>query len=85
MKPEEIAKELVRMLRQWPAGLTVWHKGNGERGVVIEHVVEASGHILLTVSFDPGNFAKCGTVELSATPVPDDDDEWKQPKPESDK
>jgi hypothetical protein len=77
-KPEELAAALRRVAENWECGATVWHRGCGKRGVIIRYSVDGEGTVMPVVCFDAeNNGLRCYEYELSAEPVPDDDEFWK--------
>ncbi len=81
MTLEQITQLLKPVVAEWPLGAVVYHRANGSRGVLVEYVVAADGQVRLMVAFGPhGNeFAKCCTMELTASKPAsgDDGEEWK--------
>lgn len=80
MSIEERLKGMRRALEQWPHGARVWHRADGRRGIILEHIMELPGNVQMGVIFaHNGHAVRCHPEELSSTPVSDgtDGDEWK--------
>lgn len=81
MKTEALIRRLSVVAQEWPLNSTVWHRADGQRGVLMEYCVDSTGCVMLSVCFSSnGSWAKCAPGELSARPVPrgEDGDEWKE-------
>jgi hypothetical protein len=77
---EDLAKRLFEEARHWPAGMMVWYRADGRRGIIVEYAVAGDGAVRLMVAFGVGmNLDRCLAYELSAVKVGDgtDGDEWK--------
>jgi hypothetical protein len=76
MSAAENARRFLQLADEWPSGALVWHKANGERGVIAGHEILGDGAIRIVVSYgDRTDY--CLAVELSATALSDntgDDD-----------
>lgn len=80
MNVEKTLKELKAVMTHWPEGSRVWHRGSGQRGVVIGWLVSAGNVILIDVDYgNKGGITKELTCVLSGVPVSDgtDGEEWK--------
>ena len=76
---EQTLKLLARVSIEFPFGKTVWHRGNGARGVVVGYKVCCDGGVLVCVAWGESEDSNY-PVELSVTKVSTDDDgdEWKE-------
>ena len=77
---EDRLKALRHALENWPCGAVVYHRTDGQRGLVMEHVVEMAGNVQVGVLFShSSNALRCHVEELSSTPVGSGEagDEWK--------
>ena len=77
-REDEIVKRLRAVMRRWPAGMMVWRRADGRRGIVDGHMVCGDGSVLPRVSY--GGAADLSyPFELNPTPVPEngDSEEWK--------
>lgn len=76
----DLLHKLKPVLERWPAGMIVWHRADGKRGVVVEHSINGQGGVGVVVAFDPHSGERqCQTLELSAVRVggEEDGEEWK--------
>lgn len=71
----DLIHKLRPVLERWPAGMIVWHRADGRRGVVVEHSINGDGFVGVVVSFDPNSGERqCQTLELSAVKITADDE-----------
>lgn len=75
-KLESLMKELREKLTEWPIGAIVWHRASGRRGVIIAMKLTAAG-IGWDVMWTESSQGYSYEVELSKTPVKEDED-WQQ-------
>ena len=84
-----IDRRLTRLrvaMEKWPAGMRVWHRACGTRGVILQHIIDGDGKVLLGVCFGAAkSIDHCNIRELSATRIHDDrdGDEWRDTETES--
>lgn len=71
----DLLHKLKPVLERWPAGMIVWHRADGRRGVVVEHSINGQGAVGVCVSFDSmGADRQCQVAELSAVKITADDE-----------
>ena len=80
MSADELIRKLKPILERWPAGMIVWHRADGQRGVIVEHIINGQGCVGIVVAFGSiSGGRQCLTCELSAVKLSDgtDGDEWR--------
>lgn len=80
MNVELMVKRLVEVASRWTEGMTVWHRADGARGVVVQYVICGDGRVMIEVSFGTNqSLDRCLPLELSAVKVGDgtEGDEWR--------
>ncbi|WP_395735066.1 hypothetical protein [Prosthecobacter sp.] len=80
MSAADLINRLKPILERWPAGMIVWHRADGKRGVICEHTLDGLGCVMIVVCFGANSsWDKCLVHELSAVKISDgtDGDEWK--------
>lgn len=80
MHATDLIRKLLPILERWPAGMLVWHRADGQRGVIVEHSVNGQGCVGIVVAFDPNSGERqCQPCEISAVKLGDctDGEEWK--------
>lgn len=83
MTAEDLIRKLKPILERWPAGMIVWHRAGGQRGVIVGHGLNGHGFVCIIVSFDPNaGERQCQSCELSGVKISDgtEGDEWKDPE-----
>jgi hypothetical protein len=79
LQPKELGARIASVAEEFPVGSTVWHRGNGQRGIVVEYVIDGQGCVMIVVDWAANcNWDKCCAVALSSTKVTDDNngDGW---------
>lgn len=61
---------VAAVLRSWPIGTVVWHRGSGDRGVIDGVRLCADATAIPSVAYG-GRCDFCFPIELSRTPVRD--------------
>lgn len=80
MHATDLIRKLLPILERWPAGMIVWHRADGQRGVIVEHIINGQGCVGIVVAFgSSGGDVECQPHEPSAVKLSDgtDGDEWR--------
>ena len=79
MSIDELLRRARPVMEEFPLGMPVWHRASGNRAVVVEYCINASGCVMVTCDYG-GNWNKELPCSLSGSRVGSntDGDEWKE-------
>lgn len=85
MTAEELSRRVKAVIEEFPPGLTVWHRANAKRGVIVEYAVDATGCVMVVIDTGEAAWDKCVPCVLTLNKPSDgtDGDEWREGTEES--
>lgn len=86
MTAEKQFHNAITTASEYPTGTTVYHRGTGQRGLIVGYMVYADGSCRIMVDWaQRESYDAVMPCSLSVTPMPDygpdaSGDEWKNPE-----